>query len=127
MCSQDLSTSCNNAVILSNCYKVVIHNLSTRCVRNRPVANLSTSCNSAVILSCCYKVVIHNLSTRCVRNRLAASLSTSCSNAVILSNCYIIYYDANIFYASKNLKEIETVMNEEFQNILKYCNANNCL
>jgi hypothetical protein len=33
--------------------------------------------------------------------------------------------DANIFYASKNLKEIETVMNNEFQNILKYCNANN--
>ena len=32
--------------------------------------------------------------------------------------------DANIFYASKNLKEIETVMNNEFQNILKYCNAN---
>ena len=32
--------------------------------------------------------------------------------------------DANIFYASKNLKEIETVMKEEFQNILKYCNAN---
>jgi hypothetical protein len=29
-----------------------------------------------------------------------------------------------IFYASKNLKEMETVMNEEFQNILKYCNAN---
>ena len=32
--------------------------------------------------------------------------------------------DANIFYASKNLKEIETVMNNEFRNILKYCNAN---
>ena len=32
--------------------------------------------------------------------------------------------DANIFYASNNLKEIEKVMNEEFQNILKYCNAN---
>ena len=32
--------------------------------------------------------------------------------------------DANIFCASKNCKEIEKVMNEEFQNILKYCNAN---
>ena len=32
--------------------------------------------------------------------------------------------DANIFYASKNLKEIETVMNNEFRNIFKYCNAN---
>ena len=32
--------------------------------------------------------------------------------------------DANIFYASKDLNEIEVVMNEEFQNILKFCNAN---
>jgi hypothetical protein len=44
-----LSTSCNNAVILSSCYKVVTHNLSTRCVHNRLVASLSTSCNNAVI------------------------------------------------------------------------------
>ena len=96
-----LSTSCNNTVILSSCYKAVTHNLSTRCVRNRLVASLSTrcvrnrlvaslstSCNNAVILSSCYKVVTHNLSTRCVRNRLVASLSTSCNNAVILSSCY---------------------------------------
>jgi inner membrane protein involved in colicin E2 resistance len=26
-----LSTSCNNAVILSSCYKVVTHNLLTNC------------------------------------------------------------------------------------------------
>ena len=31
--------------------------------------------------------------------------------------------DANIFYASKILDEIESVMNEEFKNVLKYCNA----
>ena len=49
--------SCNNAVILSSCYKVVTHNLSTRCVRNRCVASLSASCNNAVILSSCYKPV----------------------------------------------------------------------
>jgi hypothetical protein len=69
-----LSTSCNNAVILSSCYKVVTHNLSTRCVRNRLVASLSTSCNNAVILSSCYMVVIYNLSTRCVCNRLCSKL-----------------------------------------------------
>jgi pyruvate/2-oxoacid:ferredoxin oxidoreductase beta subunit len=83
-----LSTSCNNAVILSSCYKFVAHNLSTRYVRNRFVASLSTSCNNAVILSSCYKFVTHNLLTRCVRNRFVASLSTSCNIAVILSICY---------------------------------------
>jgi hypothetical protein len=41
------------------------HNLSTRCVRNRLVANLSTSSNNAVISSTCYKVVAYNLLTNC--------------------------------------------------------------
>ena len=32
--------------------------------------------------------------------------------------------DANIFYTSKNLNDIETIMNTEFQNIRNYCSAN---
>jgi hypothetical protein len=69
-------------------YKVVTHNLSTRCVHNRLVTTLSTSCNNVVISSSCYKVVTHNLSTRRVRSRLVTTLSTSCNNVVISSSCY---------------------------------------
>ena len=32
--------------------------------------------------------------------------------------------DANIFYSSKNPEELERVVNEELNNVLKYCAAN---
>jgi hypothetical protein len=38
-----LSTSCNNAVILSSCYKVVTHNLLTNCRAQQPCSKLPSS------------------------------------------------------------------------------------
>jgi hypothetical protein len=76
-----LSTNCNNAVILSSCYKVVTHNLSTRCVRNRLlVASLSTSCNNAVttvdiLLNC--RTIVYKSLKQLVSSLLASSVNTS--------------------------------------------------
>ena len=87
-CQQDvfrLSTSCNNAVILSSCYKVVTHNLSTRCVRNRLVASLSTSCNNAVttvdiLLNC--RTIVYKSLKQLVSSLLVSSVNTSCCQVV---------------------------------------------
>ena len=32
--------------------------------------------------------------------------------------------DANIFYATKTLKDLEAVMNSELQKVINYCNLN---
>jgi hypothetical protein len=52
MCSQQvcskMSTSCNNVVILSSCYKVAIHNLSINCWISVWLQVIGTTCNKSV-------------------------------------------------------------------------------
>jgi hypothetical protein len=67
-----LSTSCNNAVILSSCYKIVTHNLLTNCWNN--LYNKSVELNN-LVASC--QQAVDNLSTsweQAVRTHLVDKL-----------------------------------------------------
>ena len=61
------STSCNNAVIISSCYKVVTHNL----------LNVDKLLNCRTITSCWPNKSVE-------LSNLVASLSTSCNNVLII-------------------------------------------
>jgi hypothetical protein len=81
-----LSTSCNNAVILSSCYKVVTHNLSTNCWIAGRWQVVGTTCNKSVelnnLVASCQQVV-----TMLLFYQVATRLSlTTCRQIVELQD-----------------------------------------
>jgi hypothetical protein len=69
-----LSTSCNNVVISSSCYKLVTHNLLTNCWIAGRWQVVGTTCNKSVE----FNNLVDNLSTS--RRQLVNKLGTSSAN-----------------------------------------------
>jgi hypothetical protein len=106
MCSQfrirntrlvaSLSTSCNNAVILSSCYKVVTHNLLG-------VVELQDDNMQVVGTTCDKSVEVNNLVAS--GQQAADNLLTSSANiSILLTSCYnLLVFMCVLLYDKENL------------------------
>jgi hypothetical protein len=110
-----LSTSCNNAVILSSCYKVVTHNLLTNLSNCRTITR--TTCNKSVelnnlVASCQQtgnKQCEHILLTSCW-NSIATSLLQVCYNLCVFTFVIETFKPALFWQLGCDMYIISTLM-----------------